>query len=152
MREKIASSSASSACASSLRGPPVCVLCATASTQLENPKLLEAAAYKSRAGLAAKSQSKIETMNLPSRSPDLNVLDYSIRREISVRMRKQEAAGWEVGRCSVQRGRERLQRAADRPSPVKYQWQTQMAVAYQWQSSGKPSGKPSGKLRKSDYL
>ena len=50
------------------------------------------AGYKSRAALAAKTQSKIDTMNLPPRSPDLNVLDYSIWHEINVRMRKQEAA------------------------------------------------------------
>ena len=37
-------------------------------------------------------------------------------------------------------------------SPVNYQWQTQMAVAYQWQSSGKPNGKPSGKLKNVYYL
>ena len=53
---------------------------------------------------------------------------------------------------TMQRGRERLQRAVDTPSLLNYQWQTQMTVAYQWQTSGKPSGKPSGELKKPYYL
>ena len=50
------------------------------------------AGYKCSKGLAAKKAAKISAMDLPRRSPDLNVLDYSLWREINVRMRKQEAA------------------------------------------------------------
>ena len=50
------------------------------------------AGYKSRAGCVAKKGARIKTDDLPRRSPDLNVLDYSLWHEINVRMRKQEAA------------------------------------------------------------
>lgn len=41
--------------------------------------------YKSNAAMKAKKDSKIKTMSLPKRSPDLNVLDYSL---------------WSVGVCA----------------------------------------------------
>ena len=50
------------------------------------------AGYKSRAALAAKVEANVVTDDLPARSPDLNVLDYSLWHEINTRMRKQEAA------------------------------------------------------------
>ena len=49
------------------------------------------AGYKARAAVTAKSCVGIKTMDLPRRSPDLNVLDYSLWHAINVRMRKQEA-------------------------------------------------------------
>ena len=49
------------------------------------------AGYKSKSGLAAKKLVGIATMDLPKRSPDLNVLDYSLWHEINVRMRTQES-------------------------------------------------------------
>lgn len=49
------------------------------------------AGYKSKSGLAAKKLAGIETMDLPRRSPDLNVLDYCLWHEINVRMRAQES-------------------------------------------------------------
>lgn len=50
------------------------------------------AGYKSSKAKAAKSEVGIDTDDLPKRSPDLNVLDYSLWHEVCVRMRKQEAA------------------------------------------------------------
>ena len=47
--------------------------------------------YKSSQGRRAKRESHIVTDDLPKRSPDLNVLDYSLWRAINVRMRAQEA-------------------------------------------------------------
>ena len=46
--------------------------------------------YKSRKAVAAKKAAGIVTDDLPPRSPDLNVLDYSLWHEINVRMRAQE--------------------------------------------------------------
>ena len=48
--------------------------------------------YKSSQGKAAKRESNIITDDLPKRSPDLNVLDYSLWHAINVRMRAQEAS------------------------------------------------------------
>ena len=48
------------------------------------------AGYKSSAGKDAKKQAKIVSMDLPPRSPDLNVLDYSLWAAINTTMRKQE--------------------------------------------------------------
>jgi hypothetical protein len=46
--------------------------------------------YKSKLGLAAKSQEHIEGVQFPKRSPDLNPLDYGLWAEINKRLRKQE--------------------------------------------------------------
>ena len=46
--------------------------------------------YKSGAGVVAKKQAGITTLNLPKRSPDLNVLDYSLWAQITTHMRKAE--------------------------------------------------------------
>ena len=46
--------------------------------------------YKSRAGQEAKKSANIVVDSLPKRSPDLNVLDYSLWSEINRRMRAQE--------------------------------------------------------------
>ena len=48
--------------------------------------------YKSRAGIGAKAAARIVADSLPKRSPDLNVLDYSLWHAINVRMREQERA------------------------------------------------------------
>ena len=50
------------------------------------------AGYKSSAGKRAKAEAKITSMDLPPRSPDLNVLDYSLWSAINRAMRKQERA------------------------------------------------------------
>ena len=49
------------------------------------------AGYKARAALDAKAEIGIQTMDLPRRSPDLNVLDYSLWHAINTRMHAQEA-------------------------------------------------------------
>lgn len=49
------------------------------------------AGYKASAAKAKKVELGISTMSLPPRSPDLNVLDYSIWAEINRRMRQREA-------------------------------------------------------------
>ena len=46
--------------------------------------------YKSSKGLATKKEANIVTDDLPKRSPDLNVLDYSLWKTIDMRMRIQE--------------------------------------------------------------
>lgn len=48
--------------------------------------------YKSNKGIAAKKEAGIVTDDLPKRSPDFNVLDYSLWKAISTRMRIQERA------------------------------------------------------------
>ena len=48
------------------------------------------AGYKSRKGIAAKKRANIIADDLPKRSPDFNVLDYSLWHAINTRMRIQE--------------------------------------------------------------
>ena len=48
------------------------------------------AGYTSAGGKAAKKEANIVSMDLPPRSPDLNVLDYSLWSAIGTAMRKQE--------------------------------------------------------------
>ena len=70
------------------------------------------AGYKSRKGLQAKAAANITTLDLPRRSPDLNVLDYTLWAEINKRMRAQE----ETFRASKKESKaaymERLRRTA----------------------------------------
>ena len=47
--------------------------------------------YKSGAGISAKEALKIDVLELPRRSPDLNPLDYSFWAEVNQRLRAQEA-------------------------------------------------------------
>ena len=49
------------------------------------------AGYQSTKGKDAKAAARIKSMPLPPRSPDLNVLDYSLWSEINKRMREEEA-------------------------------------------------------------
>ena len=70
------------------------------------------AGYKSKAALAAKSSVGIKTLNLPPRSPDLNVLDYSLWHTVNVAMRKQEAAMGAKRRESAAEYKARLRRVA----------------------------------------
>jgi hypothetical protein len=48
------------------------------------------AGFKAGEALQAKRRAKIVTDDLPRRSPDFNVLDYSLWREVNKRMRQQE--------------------------------------------------------------
>ena len=52
---------------------------------------------RSRAGLAAKRQCRFTTLDIPKRSPDLNVMDYLVRSEVEKRLRRQERS-WADGR------------------------------------------------------
>ena len=53
--------------------------------------------YKSRAGIKAKADAGITTLDLPKRSPDLNPLDFAFWAHLNKRMRKTEA-DWPVSR------------------------------------------------------
>ena len=46
--------------------------------------------FKSSKGHTAKVRAKIDEFNIPKRSPDLNVCDYALWKEVSKRMRGQE--------------------------------------------------------------
>ena len=70
------------------------------------------AGCKASAAVRAKAALRISTMNLPRRSPDLNVLDYSLWREINVRMREQEKGFAENKKESVEEFKKRLRRTA----------------------------------------
>ena len=48
------------------------------------------AGYQSRKGAQAKEEAKLVSLRLPKRSPDCNVLDYSLWKEINTRTRAQE--------------------------------------------------------------
>lgn len=48
--------------------------------------------YKSGKGMQAKQAARIKTLDLPKRSPDLNVLDYSLWSQINQQMRATERA------------------------------------------------------------
>ena len=50
------------------------------------------AGFKSSAAAREKNAQGMKVLSLPPRSPDLNVLDYSLWSEINKRLRKQEAA------------------------------------------------------------
>ena len=49
--------------------------------------------FKSRKGMDAKREAGIDTLDLPKRSPDLNVCDYALWHEVNTRLRRQED-GW----------------------------------------------------------
>ena len=53
--------------------------------------------FKSRAGIEAKAEAKIDVFKIPPRSPDLNVCDYALWKEINKRMRRQELC-WSASR------------------------------------------------------
>ena len=46
--------------------------------------------FKSKAGVRGKAAAKIDVFEIPKRSPDLNICDYALWKEINKRMRKQE--------------------------------------------------------------
>ena len=48
--------------------------------------------FKSKAGIAAKRESKISVFPIPPRSPDLNPCDFSLWQEVNKRMRATEKA------------------------------------------------------------
>ena len=70
------------------------------------------AGYKSSKGVAAKVEAGIRAESLPCRSPDLNVLDYSLWHTINLRMRKQEKNFPLQFKESEEQFKERLKRTA----------------------------------------
>ena len=68
--------------------------------------------YKSRRGMETKKKLKIHTDNLPPRSPDLNVLDYSLWHQINVAMRTQERAFSKSKHETTEEFKARLRRVA----------------------------------------
>ena len=58
---------------------------------------LQQGGNKSRAGLEAKRQCKFNTLDIPKRSPELNVMDYFVWAEVEKRLRRQERS-WADGR------------------------------------------------------
>lgn len=77
------------------------------------------AGYKSTKGMDAKKATGIITDDLPPRSPDLNVLDYSLWHAINERMREQERSFDEKKKETREAYLARLRRTAlGLPSPV----------------------------------
>ena len=68
--------------------------------------------YKSRRGIEAKKKLKIQSDYLPPRSPDLNVLDFSLWHSINVKMRSQEKAFRKSKRETTEEFKARLRRVA----------------------------------------
>ncbi len=68
--------------------------------------------FKSKKGIRAKAEAKIKILEIPKRSPDLNVLDYAIWSEVNRRMRRQEKTWPKSKRESRARYAERLRRTA----------------------------------------
>ena len=79
---------------------PIRAALAKACPRKRNWRVLEdndPAGFKCRKGLAAKASSRIESFDIPRRSPSLNVCDYALWSEVSRRMRATEA-NWPAGR------------------------------------------------------
>jgi hypothetical protein len=68
--------------------------------------------YKSRKALTAKSEAHISTLDLPRRSPDLNVLDYSLWSIINRNMRAQERSFKKSKKETATEFKARLRRTA----------------------------------------
>ena len=60
----------------------------------------------------------VQAHMLPRRSPDLNVLDYSLWKEITRKVRKQEASFHHAKKETKEQYRQRLRRAALALSPT----------------------------------
>ena len=73
--------------------------------------------YKSKLALAAKQKHRLRVLALPKRSPDLNVMDYSIWKAINRKMRAQERRMPRSKRESRDEYIRRLARAAKSLSP-----------------------------------
>ena len=68
--------------------------------------------YQSKAGIAAKKEANIVADSLPKRSPDLNVLDYSLWSQINRRMRDQEARFPKNKKETIDEFKKRLRKTA----------------------------------------
>ena len=65
-------------------------------------------------GQAAKRQCKIKVFAIPERSPDLNVCDYALWKQMNIRMRRQEKTWPRTKKESRAQYIERLKRIAMR--------------------------------------
>ena len=72
----------------------------------------------SKAGLAAKADCKLRLLQIPPRSPDLNVLDYAVWSEVEKRLRQQEKRMPEGRKETRQQFEKRLDRTAASLSPA----------------------------------
>ena len=70
--------------------------------------------FKSTKGEAAKRQCKIKVFAIPKRSPDLNVCDYALWKEVSSRMRRQEKTWSRSKKETREQYIDRLKRTATR--------------------------------------
>ena len=70
--------------------------------------------FRSKRGLRAKAECGIEEFEIPKRSPQLNVLDYSVWKEVESRMRRQEKSFAPSFRESRAAFKSRLRRTAKR--------------------------------------
>jgi hypothetical protein len=70
--------------------------------------------FKSKKGLAAKAANEISILPIPKRSPDLNVCDYALWKEINKRMRLQEKRWSSKKRETIPQYMARLRRTAMR--------------------------------------
>ena len=68
--------------------------------------------YKSGAGMKAKAEVGIQTLDLPKRSPDMNPLDFSFWAELNKRMRAQERSWPDAKRETREQFLGRLRRTA----------------------------------------
>ena len=68
--------------------------------------------FKSRRGVEAKERARIDPFVIPGHSPQLNLCDYWLWREVNTRMRRQERA-WPAGKVETRDGfMRRLKRTA----------------------------------------
>ena len=70
--------------------------------------------YRSNKGIKAKDENRIAVFEIPPRSPDLSLLDYSIWKEVNRRLREQEKK-WPAGKRETKKQYvARLKRTASR--------------------------------------
>lgn len=75
--------------------------------------------YKSKLAIATKAEHKIDVLELPRRSPDLNPLDYGFWAELNKRMRQQELTFRDTKKETRDEYIERLRQTATR-MPAKF--------------------------------
>ena len=79
-----------------------------------NASVFRFIAFLLKKGQAAKRQCKIKVFAIPERSPDLNVCDYALWKQMNIRMRRQEKNWPRTKKESRAQYIERLKRIAMR--------------------------------------
>ena len=74
--------------------------------------------FKSKKGIAAKEEAKLNVLEIPRRSPDLSVMDYAVWSEINRRMRRQERKWPKSKRETRAQFAARLRRTANNLPPT----------------------------------